>query len=103
MRCQLVFDIASERTWARLAVPSSRPLARTWPTPGVAVQSPFAAEHERSWTVRSRPTRRRVFSIQLSIAEVLEHLQDEEQARGQQGGGTEQGDERGQDILHKAG
>jgi hypothetical protein len=42
-----------------------------------------------------------VLSIQSSIAEVLEHLQDEEQDRGYQGGGTEQDDERGQVILQK--
>jgi hypothetical protein len=55
--------------------------------------------HERSCTVRSKPKRRRVLSIQSSIAKVLEHLQDKEQGRGHQGGGTEQNDESGQDIL----
>jgi hypothetical protein len=84
-----VFQSIGKLIGRRVAVPSSSVHARIWPAAGCRVQSRLAAEYERSWAVRSIPTRRRVASIQSSITKILEHLHQEQAPRGEQGHDTE--------------
>ena len=69
---------------------------------GRVLQSLLAAEHERSCTVRSKPTRRRVTSIQSSIAEILGYLQQEQQPSGDKGGDTKSNDDREQGSFSRS-